>query len=232
MVLVVKKLLIIVVVLVMAGAGGYFTYNTAYSTALAAGTTAGQEKGYTSGYTAGQEKGNAAGYTTGYAKGKEEGSTAGKKEGYDAGYAKGKTEGYTNGVTDGTTGKLGEGYVVLHNPTLSEAKEFLAQDPIDKVPYNELTYVCTHYARDVINNAVKKGIRTAYVEIRHPGMSHSIIAFETTDKGIIYLEPQFDSEVRPVLGKKLWECMLPKADGEVFTAPNYDDTINDILIIW
>jgi hypothetical protein len=224
----VKTLLIIVIAIAVAGAGGYFSYTTAYSTALAAGTTAGQEKGYQTGYTAGQEAGN----TTGYAKGKVEGQTAGQKAGYDSGYTKGKEEGYTNGIKDGTTGKLGEGYVVLHNPTLAEAKEFLAQDPIDKVPYNELTYVCTHYARDVINNAVKKGIRTAYVEIRHPGMSHSIVAFETIDKGIVYFEPQYDSEVRPALGKKLWECMLPKADGAVFTAPNYDDTINDILIIW
>lgn len=214
-----KTLLIIVIAIAVVGAGGYFSYTTAYSTALAAGTTAGQEKGYTSGYAAGKQEGYDGGYSTGFTKGKEEGRTTGKQEGY--------TDGYKAGIATAQ----GSSYK-LHDPTYAEAKEFLAQDPIDKVPYNELTYVCTHYARDVINNAVKKGIRTAYVEIRHPGMSHSVIAFETTDKGIIYFEPQYDSEVRPVLGKKLWECMSPKADGAVFTAPNYDDTINDILIIW
>ncbi len=219
-----KIVIIIVIALALAAGGGYFAYNSAYSTALAAGTAAGQEAGNTAGYN----KGKAEGLTIG----KEEGRTAGQKEGYDTGYTKGKTEGYATGVTDGATGKLGEGYVVLHNPTLAEVKDFLAKDTTDKVPYNELTYVCTHYARDVINNAVKKGMRTAYVEIRHTGMSHSLIAFETTDKGIMYFDPQYDNEVRPVLGKRYYQCMMPTESGVVFSAPNFDDTINDLLIIW
>jgi hypothetical protein len=217
-------LIAIVVAIIAAAGGGYFSYNTAYSTALAAGTAAGQDTGYKQGLAEGQISGNTTGYNTGRA--------IGLKDGYDSGYTKGKTEGYVAGVTDGTTGKLGEGYVVLHNPTLAEVKDFLAQDTTDKVPYNELTYVCTHYARDVINNAVKKGIRTAYVEVRHTGMSHSLIAFETSDKGIMYFDPQYDNEVRPVLGKRYWQCMLPTESGVVFSAPNFDDTINDVLIIW
>ena len=84
----------------------------------------------------------------------------------------------------------------------------------------------------LVNNAVAKGIRTAYVEIRHPAISHSIVAFETIDQGIKYFDPQYDNEVRPELGKKYWQCMLPKDDGTTFSAPDYDDTINDVLIIW
>ncbi len=214
-----KKLLIIVVVLVMAGAGGYFTYNTAYSTALAAG----QEKGYQTGYVAGQEVGNTTGYNIG--------NTTGYNIGNTTGYNKGKEEGYATGYKAGVA-TAGGNPLKLHNPTYAEVKDFLAQDKTDQVPYNELTYVCTHYARDVINHAIDKGIRTAYVEIRHPGMGHSIVAFDTTDKGIVYFEPQYDSEVRPVLGKRLWQCMLPKDDGTAFTAPGYDDTINDVVVIW
>ena len=123
----------------------------------------------------------------------------------------------------------------LHNPTYAKAVAFLAEDKTDQIPYDPLKYVCTHYCRDVINHAVARGIRTAYIEIRFPvttGMSHSIIAFETTDKGIAYFDPQYDSEVKPQLGKKLFQCMMPRADGAVFTAPDYDDTINDILVIW
>ena len=214
-----KIVLIIVIAIAVAVAGGYFASTTAYNTALAAGTAAGQEKGYSSGLTAGQDAGYKAGYTTGYTKGKDEGLAAGKQEGFDGGYKAGIA------AAQGSSYKL-------RDPAYAEVKDFLMQDKTDLVPYNELTYVCTHYARDVINNAINKGIRTAYVEIRHPGMGHSIVAFETTDKGIVYFEPQYDSEVRPVLGRKLWECMLPRADGAVFTAPNYDDTINDVLIIW
>lgn len=210
-----KKMLLVILAITLVGGGGYFVYTTA----LAAGQTAGQDKGYTTGYAAGQETGSATGYTTGYNKGKAEGSTAGKQEGYDAGYKAG-------------VAMAGGNPFKLHNPTYAEVKDFLAQDKTDQVPYNELTYVCTHYARDVINHAVDKGIRTAYVEIRHPGIGHSIVAFDTIDKGIVYFEPQYDSEVRPALGKKLWQCMLPKDDGTTFSAPNYDDTINDVLIIW
>ena len=67
---------------------------------------------------------------------------------------------------------------------------------------------------------------TRNLKLRNPGFTTIFLQLD------LYFEPQYDSEVRPALGKKLWECMLPKADGAVFTAPNYDDTINDILVIW
>lgn len=204
-------LIAIVVAIVAAGGGGYFGYTTAYGTALAAGTSAGQDAGYKQGLTEGQIAGNSTGYNTG----KEEGLTTGQKLGYATGIA----------TAQGTSYKL-------HDPTLAEVKDFLANDTTDQNPYNELTYVCTHYARDVINNAVKKGIRTAYVETRFTGMSHSLIAFETTDKGIMYFDPQYDDEVRPVLGKPYWQCMMPTDSGTTFSAPGTDDTIRDILIIW
>jgi hypothetical protein len=208
-------LIVIVVAIVVAAGGGYFAYTTAYGTALAAGTAAGQDAGYKQGLAEGQITGN----TTGYNKGKTEGLTVGKEEGRKTGYEAGIA------TAQGTSYKL-------HDPTLAEVKDFLAQDTTDKIPYNELTYVCTHYARDVVNNAVKKGIRVAYVETRFTGMSHSLVAFETTDKGIMYFDPQYDNEVRPVLNKPYWQCMMPTDSGVAFSAPNFDDTINDILIIW
>jgi len=203
-------LIVIVVAIIVATGGGYFAYTTAYSTALAAGTAAGQEKGYQQGFTAGQDAGNSTGYNTGRA--------TGLKDGYSAGYNDGLAT-----VKD---------TLVLHNPNYAEVKAFLKADTTDQIPYNELTYVCTHYARDVINNAVKKGIRTAYVETRFTGMSHSLVAFETTDKGLMYFDPQYDDEVRPVLNKPYWQCMMPTDSGVTFSAPGSDDTIRDILIIW
>jgi hypothetical protein len=207
-----KTILAVIVAAIIAGAGGgYFGYTTAYNTALAAGTAAGQDKGYQQGLT----EGKATGTTAGYAKGKEEGIIAGKADGYASGIA----------TANGTAYKL-------HDPTFAEAKAFLKADTTDAILYNELTFVCTHYARNVINNAVKQGIRTAYVEVRHPNMGHSVIAFETTDNGIIYFDPQYDNQVLPVVGQKYWKCMLPTESGLTFSAPGFDDTINDILIIW
>ncbi len=201
-----RKTLLVVILVLLIAAGGYFVYGVA----MAAGVSAGMDTGY----AAGQQ----AGYAAGLAKGKEEGQASGEQAGYEDGYK------------DGVIAAVGHGFT-LHDPTLAEVKEFLAEDRTDEIPYNEPAYVCTHYARDVINNAVARGIRAAYVEIRHPGMGHAIVAFQTVDKGLMYFEPQFDDEVRPALGKRFYECIVAR-ENVVYTPPTYDDTINDILVIW
>ncbi len=92
-------------------------------------------------------------------------------------------------------------------------------------------YVCSHFARDVCNNAENEGLRCAFVEIRYPDGGHSIIAFNTTDEGLIYFEPQSDEIVKPVVGKRYYKCIETKP-GYRYEKPPYDDTIVDILVIW
>ena len=60
---------------------------------------------------------------------------------------------------------------------------------------------------------------------------HSIIAFDTTDNGLVYFEPQSDWIARPVIGKRYYQCVEPEPD-YYYTAPPHDDTIMDILVIW
>jgi hypothetical protein len=89
----------------------------------------------------------------------------------------------------------------LRDPTYLEMKNFLEEDKTNENQYNEENYLCIHFARDVIFNAKEQGIRAGAVYIYFESNNgHAIIAFDTIDKGIIYVEPQTDEEVILVKG--------------------------------
>jgi len=119
----------------------------------------------------------------------------------------------------------------LYNPTLEEALEFLEEDKTSVNRYIEGNYICAHFARDVNNNAEIRGIRCAYIDIRYPELAHAIVAFDTTDEGMVYFEAISDERVRPEIGKEYWRCVEPKP-GRQYLKPAYDDTIREIIVIW
>jgi len=119
----------------------------------------------------------------------------------------------------------------LHNPTLEEITSFLREDKTDSNKYVEGTYVCSHFTRDVNNNAQNQGIRCAFVGIYHPDSAHAIVAFNTVDEGLVYFEPLTDERVRPIVGKEYWRCIEPRP-GYYYEKPSFDDTIMDIVVIW
>ena len=206
--------LISIGVMVLMGFGGWVLYGMAYSQ--------GEAVGYSDGY----DQGNTVGQEAGYDLGQADGYHQGKQEGYDEGYPVGKADGYEEGVEAG----IGHGYTIK-DPTYKQVIEFLREDKTDKNEYVEDTYVCSHYARDVCNNAEAEVLRCAFVEIRYPDGGHSIIAFNTIDEGLVYFEPQNDWRVKPVVGKRYYECVEPEL-GYRYERPSFDDTIMDILVIW
>ena len=125
----------------------------------------------------------------------------------------------------------GYGYV-LRDPSYREMGDFLAWDTISEREYVESEYVCVDFAADVKANAAKEGIRCAYVVIEYPeGSGHTIVAFETTDEGLVFIEPQFDWEVEPEIGRSYYQCVSPPP-GHYMAKPGYDDTITRITVIW
>jgi type II secretory pathway pseudopilin PulG len=126
----------------------------------------------------------------------------------------------------------GYGYA-LKDPTYRVMKSFLAADRTDSYTYDINSYVCEDFSADVKANAMKQNIRCAYVSIRFPGNTggHAIIAFNTTDKGIIYIEPQSDEEVRLQVGKRYYQCVIPNP-GTYYEVPDYNDTIERFNVIW
>ena len=217
----IKRIFISMAILALVGIGGFALYHMAY----AMGDTA----GYGKGYSAGQEIGYSLGKQDGY----NEGYVSGKEESYDQGYNLGKAEGYEQGYDEGIQAGLGHGYT-LRDPTYKQAVAFLREDKTDRNKYVEDTYgvyVCSHFARDVCNNAEAEGLRCAFVEVRFREEGHAIIAFNTIDEGLVYFEAITDEKVRPVVGKRYYQCIEPKP-GYYYAPPSYDDTIIDILVIW
>ena len=125
----------------------------------------------------------------------------------------------------------GYGYV-LRDPSYQEMKDFLKQDETSKQEYVEGEYICVDFTAAVKANAAKEGIRCAYVAIEYRGGSgHAIVAFDTTDEGLVFIEPQFDWEVEPEIGQRYYQCVRPPP-GHYMAVPDYDDTITRIIVIW
>jgi hypothetical protein len=225
-----KKTLLVIVAIVIIGAigfGGYKAYGMAY--------TLGEDKGYDSGYTAGEGAGYLSGQEVGYTLGKTEGFQSGKEQGYAEGYNDGAVDGYADGEADGyedgISDGLGHGYTIK-DPTFAQVLAFLAADKTDTKPYLEDSYVCSHYSRDVCNNAEAAGIRCAVVELRYRSTNgHMVVAFNTIDSGMLYFEPQSDERCEPAIGKRYYQTIIPEP-GFFYEAPEYDDTIEDMVIIW
>ena len=125
----------------------------------------------------------------------------------------------------------GYGYV-LRDPSYQEMKAFLTQDETSEQEYLRNEYICVDFAANVKANAAEEGIRCAYVVIEYLGTNgHAIVAFDTTDRGLVYIEPQFDWDVELEIGRRYYECVVPPP-GQYMVEPDYDDTIARIVAIW
>ncbi len=162
------------------------------------------------------------GYDQGYVETYEAGYQGAHGEAYEKGYYKG----YEIGLGIDYNGEVGR-RVELRNPTYKELIGFLAGDKTDSNPYISGEYVCFDFAAELNNNADASGIRAAYVRIRGDEWAHAIVAFETVDRGLIFIEPQSDTEVDLVTGRPYpwWQVGA--------TSPlRYAEVIEEIQIIW
>lgn len=107
------------------------------------------------------------------------------------------TSGYihTNGAIE--CGGDGEPIVLVNNPhatnpTYAELVAFIVEDTTNTNEYvkgGPEAYVCADFAEEVHNNAEAAGIRAAWVGVSFTdGQPHALNAFETTDKGIVYID--------------------------------------------
>lgn len=77
----------------------------------------------------------------------------------------------------------------LGNPTWSELKDLLERDDTDTLLYVEDSFDCSGFAITLRDRAWKYGIRCAYVEVGFfEEKGHALNAFETIDKGLIYVD--------------------------------------------
>jgi hypothetical protein len=98
-------------------------------------------------------------------------------------------------------------YIVLRNnpaarnPSWAALKVFLQSDQTDRRAYVTGKFTCGDFAEMLHNNAEAAGLRAAIVaiELRPEGMvegttNHSMNAFETTDKGLLYIDMTSSSQ--------------------------------------
>jgi ribonuclease HI len=129
-------------------------------------------------------------------------------------------------------GRLTRGYdYVLRDPSYQEMREFLARDKTDEREWVEGEYTILNFAADVKLNAVREGIRCAYVYIGFPEGMWPIIAFDTTDRGLVFIESDTDWKVEPQIGQRYYQCRRPPP-GYAVARPDWDDTITEIIIMW
>jgi len=125
----------------------------------------------------------------------------------------------------------GHGYT-LTDPTYSALMRFLENDDTDKAEYIKGEYECAEFATNLCNRAEDKDIRCAYVSLRFPdGRGHAIVAFDTIDKGLTYIEPQYDDLVEIEIGKPFYQCVVPSGD-YTYEKSDQDDTIEKVLVAW
>ena len=202
---------------------------------LVYGRTRWFDEGYNAGFHEGNQTGHVSGYETGYEDGRshgwEYGWITGKNQGYEEGYTEGENVGYDKGYDDGTaTGHedgYNEGYSVgylegfaetgwtIRDPTYSEMRVFLRDDETDTIEYEEIYFDCDDFAATVKQNAFDQGYRCflVYLEFTEGG-GHALVAFETKDRGMKYVEPQSDEIMEVEIGEHYWNYDVP-----------YDDTI-------
>ncbi|MCL2134933.1 MAG: hypothetical protein FWH37_05185 [Candidatus Bathyarchaeota archaeon] len=135
-------------------------------------------------------------------------------------YEKGYTTGYLVGAADGA----GSGYNI-RDPTYAEMMVFIEADQTDKKVYDADTYNCYDYTKDFCDNAAAHGYRTGFVYIYFKESAHALVCFNTADKGLIFIEPQYDAIVNVAVGINYWDVV------EGVKSP-FDDTIVRFGVIW
>jgi hypothetical protein len=185
--------------------GNHIGYGNGYQSGFKDGERVGNEKGQEIGYDIGYNFGDNHGYNTGYSEGNSAGYQLGYEFGQHAGYISGFNVGNKTGYLYGfnvcwQSGFQASGFLI-RDPTYQEALNFVKADQTDKIPYNVTTFNCIDFSAAAMRNAFDAGYRAFFVYIDFNTTSHSIVAFNTTDEGIVFIEPQFDKVLKVEVGE-------------------------------
>jgi hypothetical protein len=121
----------------------------------------------------------------------------------------------------------------VHNPTWDELKIFLLKDDTDRLRYVEKKFTCGDFAKRLHDNSELAGIRAGIVAIEFQGgMLHAANVFNTTDKGIVYIDDtsgdfpweNYDKVGYIEIGK--WYGVLNIKNATSFSYSYYEDIVN------
>ena len=125
----------------------------------------------------------------------------------------------------------------LRDPSWAELKDFLYEDDTDEMEYVYPTTVCYDFAQRLQKNAKAAGWRCAFVEVELEGYpdwygygipsstGHALNAFETTDKGLIYIDctaaPGYRGNADKTVAVNVGGHYIPKS---IFPEPGWSST--------
>lgn len=109
----------------------------------------------------------------------------------EEGYEQILKEGYTQGWTDARSkADLCEYDLKVIIPTVAQVHELLAEDDTEEITGG---CVCTERAESLNDAALERGLWSYVIWFNSiNGYGHVIVAFDTTDSGMIYVEPKYD----------------------------------------
>jgi len=114
----------------------------------------------------------------------------------------------------------------LRSPTYLEAQQFMALDKTDSHLYVKGSYTCANFAADFRSNAVRAGYECGCVFVYfQDNSSHELNCFITTDRGLLFVEPQLDKFVNVTVGKSY-------QIGNFSVLPISNDTVLRYYIDW
>lgn len=149
--------------------------------------SAGFKSGFSAAYNGARSDVYAEAWGSGYAAGFNEGNRTGFSQGYDAGRVDGYEEGYRKGVADGA----GRG-VTLRDPAYSEVEGFVQRDKTDELRFAPEGYTFLDLAAKFKANAMAAGFKCALAIVLLDNGVAALNAFNTTDKGVMFVEPWSD----------------------------------------
>jgi len=144
-------------------------------------------------------------------------------------------------------------YIILRNspdagnPSWAELKVFLQADQTDRHPYVTGSFTCGDFSEMLHNNAEAAGIRAAIVAVKllPVGMAegytnHSLNAFQTTDKGLVYIDTTSssqgyyaDKQVNVEVGQQYQPVAIFPQPGQMQVWPSMGTVISiDIPAYW
>lgn len=98
---------------------------------------------------------------------------------------------------------------IFHPVTWMELASFLSDDHTNWSGYDPNYYACMDFSIDLVENAGKRNIKAwiVGVDFYNEEDGHAFVAFETTDLGVVFIEPQKDFRyMNPMVGKPLCDA--------------------------
>ncbi|MEA2054268.1 MAG: fibronectin type III domain-containing protein [Candidatus Thermoplasmatota archaeon] len=121
-------------------------------------------------------------------------------------------------------------------PAYNVIESFVERDKTDENEYNS-GYVCHNFSVDVIKNADKENIHAGYVYLDTSPGDHAIVAVNTSDRGLIFLEPQLDvlftkQKMDDMLANERYHLEKTWQEGNIIYTEYFDIPLYGYEITW